>query len=229
MEQTGTTRTCCLAQHQLQAMSLMLREADHRIANSLQAVIALSHSAAPGDDEISRRIRDHLSTSVSAIATVHRMLSVAQQTGMIPFDLYLEELVTGLGILWSDGTGRRAISSLCQQRSVRAEIAVRLGMIVNELVTNSCKYAYEGCDHGEVRVSFSVNDGTFVLLVADDGRGFDVSAATVGKGRRIVAGISSQLGSRFRYQPACHGTIAILTGPADVLLARNAVKGVLHA
>jgi two-component sensor histidine kinase len=220
IERTSRAPICCESRLQIQAMKLMLRETDHRIANSLQTVMALCNRTALGGDLISQHVSDQISIRICAIAHMHRMLSVSKTSGIIAFDDYLEELVNELGTLWSDRSGHRKISQCCANVRVTGEVAAQLGMIVNELVTNSCKYAYEAEKYGEVRVTFSIDNGAFVLMVADDGQGLGSRSKTgTGIGSRIVSGIATQLGAQFGYQAANPGTVAILTGPETILFA----------
>lgn len=148
------------------------------------------------------------------------MLCRSDETSLIAFGDYLEELVGNLGLLWvGPNTGRVIVHH--GGETVSAETAVRLGMVINELVTNSFKYAYAGRDMGDVRVGFSVSDGRFVLIVADDGQCFDPMAARHGLGTRIVTDLVRRLGARFTYQCGRPGTIAVVSGPAELLLPVN--------
>jgi len=211
----------------------MLREANHRIANSLQAVMAAAAADTGPNGIVSADARDQMMMRISAITLVHRMLSVSATFDTIAIGDYLTNLCQSIGMLWSKPGGAR-ITVHHGDGKVAADIAVRLGMVVNELVTNSFKYAY-GKGTGEIRVAFSIMDGSFVLIVADDGRGIDASSVSRrGTGLRLVESIAKQLNASFSYQPARPGTIAVLNGPAEVLLGpvkakAPVVRGRSHA
>ncbi|NIJ20670.1 hypothetical protein FHS95_002362 [Sphingomonas naasensis] len=139
---------------------------------------------------------------------------------MVAIGDYLANLTEGLATLGC-GPNVPRIAVHHGGESVAADVAVRLGSVVNELVINSMKYAYDDNAGGEIRVAFSVLDGSFVLIVADDGRGIGAPpVARCGRGRRLVESIAVQLEARFSYQPARPGTIAILSGPAEALSSR---------
>jgi two-component sensor histidine kinase len=209
---------CCReARDQVHALDLMLREADHRIANALQTVMAASAADAGPNGAVSASARDQMMMRISAIALVHRMLSVSTSSDAIPIGDYLTSLAESIGALWSP-SGDARVSVHHGGGTVAGDVAVRLGMVVNELVTNSFKYAYAN-RAGDVRVAFSIQDGSFTLIVADDGNGIDdASKRRRGMGSRLVEGIAKQLNASFGYQSARPGTIAILSGSADVLL-----------
>lgn len=219
-EDTCGAPLCREAQDRLRTADFMLRETNHRIANSLQAVMAAYATDAGPNSVVSAAARDQMMMRISAIALVHRMLSASASSDTIAIGDYLTSLGDSIGVLWSKPGGAR-ITVHHSGGKVAADVAVRLGMVVNELVTNSFKYAY-GNGAGEIRVAFSIMDGWFVLIVADDGRGMDApTVSRRGTGIRLVEGIAKQLNASFSYQLAKPGTIAILTGPADVLLPRE--------
>ena len=219
-EVTCDVLPCRDARNRLQALDLMLREANHRIANSLQAVMAASATDAGRNSVAPGSARAQMTMRISAIAVVHRMLS-ASTADTIAIGDYLANLAESIGVLWS-GPGATRIAVHHGDEKVAADVAMRLGMVVNELVTNSLKYAYDNNAGGEIRVAFSVMEGSFVLIVADDGRGMDgPSARRRGSGSRLVEDIAAQLDASFSYQSARPGTIAVLSGSADVLLPRG--------
>ncbi|AXB78921.1 sensor histidine kinase [Novosphingobium sp. P6W] len=218
MFEPGCAKPKCLNdQDRVRTSDIMLREANHRIANSLQVVMAASMAPVGQSCDELAAWRERLSARIAAIAALHQMLCRSDETSLISFGDYLEELVGNLGLLWvGPDTGRVIVHH--GGETVSAETAVRLGMVINELVTNSFKYAYAGRDTGDVRVGFSVNNGRFVLIVADDGHGFDPTSARHGLGTRIVTDLVRRLGAGFAYQPGRPGTIAVVSGPAELLL-----------
>lgn len=200
---------------------MMLREANHRIANSLQAVIAAAHVGAGRKDGASAAVRDQ-AMRVSAIADVHLLLSVSSDARTIPFDDYLVQLTGRLADLWAGESGRIKVTPFCATGLMSAEAAIQLGMAVNELVANACKYAYGAGEPGEIRVGFSIVEGKFTLLVADDGCGLpDADLQRSGIGRRLVTEIAVRMGGAFSYQSSRSGTVAVLTGSAESLLGSD--------
>jgi two-component sensor histidine kinase len=80
------------------------------------------------------------------------------------------------------------------------ESAIPLGLIVNELVTNSLKYAFEGRQEGSVWVRFLRAGDDWVMTVADDGIGLPPTAERhEGVGSQLVRGLAAQLKARLEY------------------------------
>ncbi len=92
------------------------------------------------------------------------------------------------------------------------DFAIPLGLLVTELVTNAMKHAFPNGE-GHIDVSLSRNDdGTFDLVVSDDGTGYDCAAgpesvSTGGLGAKLIVGLVSQLKATMNIQ-SDHGTRA---------------------
>lgn len=219
MTRMQTRAHYCAARSQADGIELLLREANHRIANSLQAVMALSRMAAPNGTADYRDLQARMVGRVSAIASVHQLLSQSPAANTVNLKPYLESLLLGIQEMWLDHRPVRQIDLVCADESISAAAASKLGMITNELVTNSYKYAYSDGQSGDVRVAFVINDGRYTLIVSDDGVGRkrSSSSAQTGFGRWLIARLAAQLGARFRYMPAPIGTLALLVGETAAL------------
>jgi two-component sensor histidine kinase len=220
IQQTCGRPLCLEAHDRVRTVDIMLREANHRIANSLQAVMAASMAPPGRTCGEAAAARERFTTRISAIAILHRMLSATGDEGLIAFGDYLEDLVANLATLWG-GSHTLRMTVHHSNEMVDAEVAVRIGMVVNELVTNSCKYAYPtGCG-GEIRVGFSVSDGRFTMIVADDGLGIVAETMKRGMGTRLVAELAKRLEATFTYQRGRPGTIGVLSGPSEALIGTS--------
>lgn len=88
-----------------------------------------------------------------------------------------------------------AVNVTAKQILLRDEMAVSIGLIVNELVTNAFKYAFPGDRGGTVNVTFHRRNGKLELIVEDNGEGCPQDAKE-GLGSRIVRLLAQQLGSK---------------------------------
>ena len=190
------------------AAEVLAREADHRIKNSLQTVIALLEQQARRAEAQAVREALHLASGrVEAVAQVHATLHAAPSAyGILPelgLDSYLGNLCAALG---------RAMGADGERRPVRVELAVeplavspaaaqQLGLVVAELVTNALRHAFRPDQPGAVWVTGArQRDGSYTLCVADDGRGlpsgFDIRLRSSGLGLRLVNVLADQLQAR---------------------------------
>ncbi|MBY9064194.1 sensor histidine kinase [Sphingomonas yunnanensis] len=94
-----------------------------------------------------------------------------------------------------------AVRVQCPPLSVPSSLAVHVGLIVNELVTNSLTYAYPGERGGVIAVSVDQRGSELVLLVADNGCGCP-DGVVPGLGSKLVRPLAKQLGGSVDRVPA---------------------------
>ncbi|RYF93357.1 MAG: response regulator [Caulobacteraceae bacterium] len=196
-------------------LETLLREVNHRVANSLQLVSAFVHmQAASLADPAAKAALADTQQRIAAIGQVHRRLYTADDVEAVDLEDYLGALVEELTGAWSTPAACRTLSLQVEPARLQTDKAVSLGVIVNELVSNACKYAYPADGPGEVRIRLSREDAALVLRVEDDGPGFDPAAKATGTGvgGRIISAMAASLKSRLTYEPGS-GARAVLRIP----------------
>jgi two-component sensor histidine kinase len=84
---------------------------------------------------------------------------------------------------------------------VSDEQATALALLVNEVVTNSLKYAFSETQEGTITVSMRYADDDLIeLVIADNGPGFDPADVAKGMGSKLLTGVVAQLGGSYRYE-----------------------------
>ena len=162
--------------------ALLLREVNHRIANSLQLISSLIELQARRISDLAARdMLKHAADRVEAVTLVHRRLYTGNDVDAVDMDQYLAGLVEELGRLSRNEERAIRIKLTAEPIRVHTDKAVSLGLIVNELVTNALKYAYPDRD-GDIRVRFSREQGAIQLVVEDDGVGSQAGASPKGSG-----------------------------------------------
>lgn len=175
--------------------ALLLREVNHRVANSLQLISSLIQLQARrvGDPE-ARGVLQRAVERVEAVSLVHRRLYTSVDVAHVRMDHYLDGLVEELrSAVTAEEAGRR-IELRAEPVQIETDRAVALGLIVNELVTNALKYAYPAGQPGEIRISFGAGGGSpLALVVEDDGVGYppdDAAPQGTGLGNVIVSAMA---------------------------------------
>jgi len=195
-------------------LETLLREVNHRVSNSLAMVSAFVHLQAKAlTNEEARAALEDTERRIQAIAQVHRRLYTSDDVDSVAMDEYLAALIEELEETWSTRAAPRSIRLDAQTVRLHPDKAVSLGVIVNELVSNACKYAYGDGASGEVRVRFAkAGDDHFHLIVEDDGVGLSEGAAPRGSGlgSRLVVAMAKSLASKVDYDPAHRGVRATL-------------------
>lgn len=187
-------------------------EAHHRIANSLQLLCAtLSLEARDIADERARSTLSRIQNRISAIAGVHRQLHRGNAAGEVDLSEYIQEL--GESLAMSCPPERRVLIQ-SEAIYVRGEDATAIGMIVSELVTNACKYAYPVGTPGDVSVRLRRVSNGFLLMVEDHGQGFQTAPSEMGLGHRLITRLAKQLRAAGKWGSCTSGTRFELFCPA---------------
>ena len=194
-------------------LEALLREVNHRVANSLQLVSAFVQLQSSAIKDVAAR--DALADTqnrIAAIGQVHRRLYTSNDVEGVEMAEYLGALVAELGQTWSLSPERRILVT-SEEIRLPTDRAVSVGVIVNELVSNACKYAYGEQCGGEIRVALRrTGEDRFELAVEDDGVGMvaDAPAKGTGLGTRLVRAMAQSLQSAVNYDSSNGGLRATL-------------------
>ena len=196
-------------------LQMLLQEVNHRVANSLQLVSAFVHmqSRMLDENDVAKAALDDTQRRIAAIAQVHKRLYTSASVEAVDMADYLGSLVEELGDTWSTPKAPRAIRLDAAPLKLATDKAVALGIIITELVTNACKYAYGADGGGEVRVAlFDAGDDNFCLRVEDDGCGMPASgpAKGTGLGTKLITAMAQTLKAKLDYEPAERGVRVVL-------------------
>ena len=184
------------AEESLRQKSALLREVHHRVKNNMQMVVSMLRLRADYySDPVIQEAFNEMTARVSAMALVHEQLYQSEDVTSVPFDEYLSALIPSLtGFGAGFGVGRESARQVYPQldidgehRYVDMDIAVPLGLIAVELVTNAVKHAFAGVSDPRIMVEFRNESSWNYLTVRDNGIG--VSEALI-KGEQQSLGLT---------------------------------------
>jgi two-component system, sensor histidine kinase PdtaS len=185
------------------AKDLLLKELAHRTKNNLMMVASLlSMQAGVKTDPATRQALEKAVARVQAIASAHEHFQPIEHHGRVEMRSYLEQLCTHLAEALRD-VRPIAMKVDAAQIYLPAEEAIPLGLIVNELVTNSLKHAFSDARPGRIEVVLT-HDSAMTLIVRDNGHG--CPAQKVERvGSRLVRMLAQQLDARIEWQQPAVG------------------------
>jgi two-component sensor histidine kinase/putative methionine-R-sulfoxide reductase with GAF domain len=195
---------------EVEQQKTLMRELVHRDRNDFQLVIALLvvQKAKQPDPDVQQAFR-HVLDRVGAISMAHDQLVMRPGSGTIDLAAYLQALCGNFDQRRED----IRVETHCAPAELVHERAVRLGLIVNELVTNAIKHAFPS-SQGTVRVEFTVDRDIEqgCLTVADDGAGMGPPRPG-SSGLQLVQSLAAQIGGSVERVNPGHGTAFRISFP----------------
>ncbi|WP_230531087.1 sensor histidine kinase [Microvirga roseola] len=201
-----------------QERDLLLREAGHRMKNdlaTLTALVRLQERAV--QDQTARSVLASTADRIHVLSRVHERLRLGEGVNAV---INVSDFITELcDDLKAAVIGLRPIVMRIETERcwLTQERSVAIGLIINELVTNSLKYAFPEERSGTISVRFSREGDRFRLVVVDDGVGMSPQEPNKpsGLGQRLVRSMTAQLGGTFDIQPDSGrpGTLATVEFP----------------
>ncbi|MBM0104516.1 ATP-binding protein [Steroidobacter sp. S1-65] len=208
---------------------ILVREIHHRVKNNLQLVMSLLNLHA-------RRIRDpraevafaEARSRINALATLHRRLYESESLQEIDLRWFLDDLCAELrrGGL---SRGRNVeLNVEAPSEVIGPDVAVPLGLLVTEAITNAYKHAFNERDGGHISVRVTrESPASLLLTIRDDGTGFDMAASTQdqsGLGRSLIEAFVRQLRGELETR-SDDGTVVQVRFPAPVKTAEKKHAG----
>jgi len=157
---------------------ILLKEIHHRVKNNLQVISSLLNLQAdyienPHDLNVFKNSQ----AQILSMAAIHEKLYQSGNFSNINMKDFLQDLLYQLQCFYNDRNSEIDIGIDVDNVVVSIEYAIPLSMLINEIVTNSLKYAYPG-GSGGIHISFSkVEETKFSLIIYDNGIGFTDDAA----------------------------------------------------
>ncbi|MHB0955315.1 MAG: PAS domain S-box protein [Pirellulaceae bacterium] len=181
----------------LEEKEVLLKEIHHRVKNNMQVVSSLlALQAARLSDPTTRTILDDVTHRVRSMALVHEKLYCSTDLAHVEFAEYVRSLLTYLWRAHETAANVRLDLDL-ERVPLSINTAVPCGLILNELVSNTLKHAFNGHGDGTVTVSLRGGPGGEVCLrVRDNGTGLPVGfdwRNTDSLGLRLVHMLAEQL------------------------------------
>lgn len=184
---------------------IVIRELQHRIKNNLQIIIAFLAQKVREFSPDVRQMLIGVIGRVQSVALAHDLLSVTRDPSSVSFDAYLRTLCANI-----PKRPEISIEVRAQKVSIPLDRAVPAGLIVNELVTNCIKYAFDNIG-GHVWIDFELtsNGSEACVAVQDDGKGMGLPPKR-GFGLSLVERLADQIQGRVQHVRVTPGTRTVL-------------------
>ncbi|MCK5504154.1 MAG: PAS domain S-box protein, partial [Thermodesulfovibrionia bacterium] len=158
----------------LKEKEILLKEIHHRVKNNMTVISSLLKlQAAKVRDEKYKEMFNDSIDRIQSMAFIHEKLYRSEDLSRVDFSAYLKDMVNNMFASYGLSPGRVALKMELEEVSIGIDNAIPLGLIVNELISNSLKHAFPESREGEVRVTLSTdNKNEITLTISDNGAGF---------------------------------------------------------
>jgi two-component sensor histidine kinase len=197
----------------------LVKEIHHRVKNNLHTIVSLleSQSAYLKNDDALSAVRDS-QHRIHAMSLIHQKLYMGEDMMTINSAAYIKELVSYLNDSFKL-EGRIMFQTEIEEFDLDVAVAIPLGLIINEAVTNAIKYAFDG-PGGSVKITLKKTGEVYLLEIADDGIGlpldFNINKRISSLGMTLMKGLSKEIGAQFTITSNKGTSITILFPPYKV-------------
>ncbi len=203
LEQTVALRTEQLS-NLLGEKDILLKEIHHRVKNNLQIIgNLLDLQSNEYTDERTQSAFSEAKARVRSVALIHQNLYRQDDLSVIELHQFVNELIVLIEQIFKQKEKAITISNNIPATYMDVDTAVPLGLILNELLTNSYKYAFTDVETGSISIEMdSPSAGVYQLVYSDSGPGLPAgstfeSATTLGL--RMIKRLTIQIMGKVEY------------------------------
>lgn len=194
-----------------QEVQTLLREVHHRVKNNLQIISSLLKlQARKTSDEGTLDALRTGQARVRSMALLHQRLYREDEIKAIPMKAYLADLTQSLLDAYQVDQDRILLRADVDNLTLDIDTAIPLGLIANELITNSLKYAFPGTRSGEILLAMKQKGDDLYLQLSDNGVGMSLLdgqpiTSRSSFGLELVASLAQKL----------NGQLSFVSGPGS--------------
>ncbi|MCZ7397569.1 MAG: PAS domain S-box protein [Candidatus Methanoperedens sp.] len=157
----------------LKEKETLLKEIHHRVKNNMQIVSSLlDHQAQYIKDKNVIDIFTESQNRILSMSLVHEKLYQSEDLAKIDFYNYINDLVANLFQSYAANSGKITLNISIENIQIDIDLAIPCGLIANELITNSLKYAFPEGTEGEIKIAFRKKEENMLeFVISDDGIG----------------------------------------------------------
>ncbi|MFT4603193.1 MAG: two-component sensor histidine kinase [Arenicella sp.] len=186
--------------------TILVKEIHHRVKNNLQIIISLLRLQMM--DIKNTEAKEHFSEAINRVmvmSSIHQKLY--QEKNLTDFNLkeYIEELAEELKMFFCEEFPI-SIDTNVDFNRIHLKTIVPLGLLLNELLSNSFKYAFEDKESGNIKISIKEDGDFFILEYSDDGNWKNYDSEENGFGLELLKILTEQLNGTKYFETNEKGT-----------------------
>ncbi|MBL4586606.1 MAG: PAS domain S-box protein [Flavobacteriales bacterium] len=185
-------------ENSIKEKEVLLKEVHHRVKNNMQVISSiLNLQSSYVDDEVALGMLRESQDRIKSMSFVHESLYQSDTLSEVNFAEYIQNIARNLYHSYGRPEGGIAMEYELEEIYLNLDTSIPCGLIINEVVSNSMKYAFSGRDKGVIKIELSkLADGRLKLIIGDDGIGlpdnFDIENADT-LGLQLVTTLTTQI------------------------------------
>lgn len=192
-----------VVEQQAKDKEALIQEVHHRVKNNLTMLQSMLYlQAKSAEDENVRLVLSESQTRILSMAIVHQHLYENDREGKLDLIQFLKNLLDEISVTFSSNKYKSIAfktSGTCDEIGIK--IAVPLGLIINEFITNSLKYAFQENTQNIIEIDVSQTKNRISIIYSDNGPGLSkpFEEYNAGFGFKIVRILANQLNAKIDY------------------------------
>ena len=181
---------------------ILLKEVHHRVKNNLTTLKSLLFLQAKASDNAEvKLVLEECQLRIQSMALIHQNLYEEGGKETVEFYQFIEQLFEALKLSFNPVDTEVEVNLQSNQVSLDISLALFLGLVLNELVTNSYKYAFKNKAKGKISLNLVHENGKFVVTYYDDGIGLPngFNETTEGFGFKLIRILTRQINAKLDY------------------------------
>jgi two-component sensor histidine kinase len=181
---------------QSEKLKWLMKELHHRVKNNLQIVSSLlnlqSYRLKDKDDESVAALKES-QLRVQAMSLIHQRLYQVDEVSLVNFKLYISDLTETLMKAYGYDADSFDLQVNIEKELLDVDTVMPLGLLVNEVITNSFKYAYKDVLRPALTITLLDKSKQIELSVTDNGPGMNATDNKKGFGKQLINALTKQL------------------------------------
>lgn len=181
----------------------LMKEIHHRVKNNLQVISTLLDLQMNSvSDELARDAMTESATRVKSISLIHQQLYQNENVTIIEFARFTRDLQQQIKSVFKVHGQDISLTANFLETAIDIDTAVPVGLILNELMTNSYKHAFTDSPEGNIEITLEHAEGQYQLTYKDSGPGLpeNMDIATLKSlGMKLVGRLTKQIGGKLNY------------------------------
>lgn len=186
----------------------LLREVHHRVKNNLQIISSLIKlQLSTVEDANTKAVLNSSLTRISTMAQVHELIYIDKDLEYVNIEVYFKQITNALYHLYFNSQKSIEINYKIDLDDPRLtpDMAIPLGMVLNEIASNAFKYAFKNIQKGVFTVQLKARDKSWTIQLSDNGNGIDESLKKNTLGQSLIPTLCEQIDAKVEMHNSLNG------------------------